>query len=318
MFDRIVCMPIITQQSPQAGLRDAIRSLTGDYREIDWQKRTVRGQYRSLWQDILVATSGMPENGLFFAQTQTRGVLQSSLLNRIRGVKVVWGGDLRATIQPWMREVGPHVLTLLTNWRDVDELRRMKYKADYLQVGFSPTVFNPDGPQREGTPEIVAMMNHYDTFPQSKLRKDTVNALRQRYGDNFAIYGSGWDGGAKWLNEADEAAAYRSCKIAIGIENYADVRGFCSDRSFRVTGSGACYLPHKFVAFDEHFVDGKEAVSWTTHEDLFEKIDYLLANDDERQRIASEGCLRAHLDHSWAARMPRLLELIEQHMGVAA
>lgn len=316
MFDRVVAMPLLTRDSPQHGLVAALRELSSDVKIIDWHPRWERKQIRVINAELAERCRGMGPESLLWMQIQTRGVIAPSTLRQIRSFKVVWGGDLRDNLPHWAKELAPYVdLTLMSNQRDVESLRRLKYKADFLQVGFSPNVFTPEGRPRPGTPEIVAMMNCYGTFPRSAFRAETVAKLRERYGSMFAVYGNGWPGGSTWLTEEEEAAAYRTCKIAIGAENFSDISGFCSDRSFRAVGSGAFYMPHKFAAFDEHFTEGVEAVSWESFEDLFGKIDYYLDHEEERQMIANTGSVECHIRHSWSARCEDLVALVAKYQG---
>jgi hypothetical protein len=319
MFERIVAAPLLTRDSPQSGLVSALRGLTNDFRLLDWFPRYERKQLRQINAELVAKCHGMGPDSLCFLQIQTRGVIAPSTLRQIRGFKFVWCGDLRDQLPVHAKELAPYVdLTTMSNCRDVESLRRMRYKADFLQVGFSTDVFTPDGPTRDGTPEIVAMMNHYTTFPRSAFRAETVAKLRERYGDRFAVYGKGWPHGAMWLTEAEEAAAYRTCKIAIGVENFHQTPGFMSDRSLRAVGSGAFYMPHKFAAFDEHFAEGVEAVSWLDFEDLFQKVDYYLEHDEERQLIASTGCCECHVKHGWDSRMLDLQALVSKYQGKPA
>lgn len=320
MFNRVVHFALITPTSPQHGLRDALRGIANHHDEIDWHSRYERKQFRQINMELTAKGRALGRGDLLFIQCQTRGIIAPIALRQIRAIKVDWCGDLRDTINQHQREVAPFVdVVLASNRRDVETLRKMRQKSDFLQVGFSHRQFNPLGRTLHGsTPPIVAMLNNYQKFPQSKFRADMVAGLRARYGSQFAVYGNGWGADSRWLNEDDEAATYRACKIAVGAENYAGVDGFMSDRSLRATGCGACYLPHRFVAFDEHFVDGKEAVAWNTLEELYAKIDYLLDHDNERQAIGAAGAKRTHKTHSWDARMVDLQRLIEQYAGVVA
>jgi hypothetical protein len=77
--------------------------------------------------------------------------------------------------------------------------------------------------------------------PQWGLR----NALR--YGRRFAVYGRGWGRHGEWLDEGQEAAAYRASWIAIGQNHFADVPRFASDRLFRAAGERlTCRFRHLF------------------------------------------------------------------------
>jgi len=173
-------------------------------------------------------------------------------------------------------------------------------------------VCNPVGPKREGTAEIVFMGNDYKgTFPCSAERTQMVRMLQQRYGSRFAVHGSGWDA-PNFLQEPDEAAAYRACKIAINQNHYDAVPKFTSDRIFRLMGSGAFCLSNYWPGMEEDFEIGTHLVTYPTIEHLPALIDYYLDHVDERQQIAKRGCQHVHAHHSWDARMVDLLRIAKQ------
>jgi hypothetical protein len=308
---KLLALPIITPTSPQTGLRAALRKVATEYQEIDWYPFWPN-RIRDLRRRVVQQARQFNPDAVWM-QLQTDDVLTAAEFKAIPGFKIVWGGDIRDRVMRWAIDAAPHVdITLMSNWRDVDALREHGFKADYMQIGFSDSVFTGEGPKRDGTPEIVAMFNNYcSRFPRSVFRARLVMALQQRYGSRFAVYGNGWGENDKWLSEPEEAAAYRTCKIAISAEHFF-VRGFFSDRAFRATGSGACLLADKFPGYEDYFKDGHEAIFWSDQNELFKLIDRLLENETERANIAGAGCRRAHSTHTWDCRIQDMMKFIPQ------
>src|SRR6202012_2710423 len=154
-----------------------------------------------------------------------------------------WCGDVRDETPLWAWNLAPHVsLTCFSNLRDVYSLRSFGYRAEFLNIGFSPHIFTPAGAPRPNTPEIIFLgNNHGNLYPQSESRREMVSLLRARYGDRFAVYGRGWASHGietTFLPESEEAAAYRACKLAINQNHYNTVLRFSSDRILRAMGSG--------------------------------------------------------------------------------
>lgn len=318
MFNRLVHAALITPSSPQTGLRASLRNIANIYEEIDWFPKWP-GRIRDVRTEFSAKCRNLKDGDLLFMQLQTDGIISGDLLAQVKGFKCSWGGDLRAELPTWAKKLAPHVdLMLMSNQRDVDELRSLGHTADYLQIGVDPQRFSPEGALRDGTPEIIFCGNNYpDRFERSRYRAQMVVGLQMRYGSRFAPFGSGWGESDVWLNEGMESAAYRTCKIAVSAEHFF-VPKFCSDRVMRATSSGAFLLADRFPGFEDHFIDGVEAVGWDDLDDLYRKIDYFLNHDDERKVIAAAGCARTRTTHSWDARIGNLQAIIEKYSAVPA
>lgn len=317
MLERLLHVALITPQSPQTCLREALRANSRHYEEFSWMPYHPR-RIMQLRADLVTLAKRFNPTHVFF-QLQTDGILQPTTLQQIPGIKVEWCGDCRlATSRHYFQRAPQMDLMLFSNMRDVENMRQARHIADYLQIGTPSPCFATDGPKRSGTPEIVAMLNNYPSvFPRSDFRAKAAIALKVRYGDHFSVFGNGWGASDVWLNEESEAAAYRTCKIAVSAEHF-HLPGFCSDRAMRATACGAMLLADNFPSFADHFEDGKQAVSWNDTDDLFAKIDYYLEHEEERKAIAEAGAKHTHAAHSWKARIERLESLIQKNSAVAA
>lgn len=317
MIDRLLIVPIVTPTSPQWGLRNALNALANQSAEFSWYPFWP-ARVRLMRDEFLAVVAKFNPTHSFF-QIQTEGVFPPAILEKVPGFKCEWVGDCRnTTSEHYLKRAKQMDVTMFSNMRDVNNVRSTGRPAEYLQIGIDPDRFTNIGPMRDGTPEIVAMLNNYpDRFPRSRLRAEMVAALRGRYGTRFAVYGNGWGPKDPWLSEEWEAAAYRTCRIAVSCEHY-HISGFCSDRALRATGSGACLLSDRFPGFDDHFKDGIEAIAWDDFPDMFRKIDHMLDYEKERKSIAAAGQRRAHKTHSWHARMIDLQAIIDKYSPVHA
>jgi spore maturation protein CgeB len=59
-------------------------------------------------------------------------------------------------------------------------------------------------------------------------------------------------------------------------------------------GSGCFCLSHKYPGIEKDFVIGKHLDVFDSPAELIQKIDYYLANNHDRQRIADNGYQLAH------------------------
>lgn len=65
--------------------------------------------------------------------------------------------------------------------------------------------------------------------------------------------------------------------------------------------------------WDDLFVDGKHFVSYSSEDELFEKIRYYLTHDEEREKIAEAGHKLALEKHTYWHRVQTMLQIIKDH-----
>lgn len=92
------------------------------------------------------------------------------------------------------------------------------------------------------------------------------------------------------------------------------MHSYLSDRLPELIGRGAFVLhPHVDGVTDGTvFTDGEHLVTWQLGDwdDLFGKVDYYLAHDDEREAIAKAGAEHVRRNHTYTVRMEQVLELV--------
>lgn len=220
-----------------------------------------------------------------------------------RSIVINFTGDVRHPLPSHYLEIGKHIhSTLFTNTTDVDICLSNGINADYLQVGFDSEHFNPLGNTDSKYPEIIFLGSNYGTtpFPLTQLRCDMVMRLKSEFGSRFGVYGGGWSGleNGNITSYEEEGKAYRSCKIAINLSHFAYKR-YSSDRMYRILGSGAFCLSHNYPEIELDFKNGEDLVVWNDIEDLVLKIKKYLSKDNERGRIALNGCFKARTQFTW-------------------
>lgn len=181
---------------------------------------------------------------IVFMQIQAPDIITHSVCKIMKdsGAFIInWTGDKRQEVPQWMIDLAPYVsLTSFSNMDDVNTMRSLGFKSEYLEIGYDPEIYKPEG-EALNMPEIVFMGNNYGRgyFPMSGFRIDMVDFLRQEYGNRFGVYGSGWAYGNGNFNHSqyEEAKAYRGAKIAINCSHF-DSLNYNSDRLLRILGSG--------------------------------------------------------------------------------
>jgi spore maturation protein CgeB len=77
-------------------------------------------------------------------------------------------------------------------------------------------------------------------------------------------------------------------------------------RDFEVPLAGGFYLVDKAPDYEELFDIGSEVETWSTPDELLEKVKFYLKNDDKRLAIAEAGKKRAERCHTWEIRFNSL------------
>jgi spore maturation protein CgeB len=289
----------------------------GEYYRLDWQDIKNRNGVGNLHKQILNCVD-IHKIDLIFMQIQTPDIIDSNLINKILAINpdiniVNWNGDARDDVHKWYIDVGrcKNVFTMFTNMNDIGTLKSNGINAYYLNIGYENHIFKPEGLTNKIYPDIVFMGNNYrDRFPLSKLRIDMHNLLKKQFGNKYKTYGNGWLTEKSLMNnQQEEAIAYRSCKIAIGLSHY-DYRRYSSDRIFRAMGTGAFYLVKKYPEIEFDFEDKKHLVCWNTLDELVELTNYYLQHEDERKEIAKQGQLLVSQNHTWEKRIHEMLNII--------
>lgn len=107
---------------------------------------------------------------------------------------------------------------------------------------------------------------------------------------------------------------YQRARIGINVHNRGDYT-VGSYRLFELPGNGVMQLSDGGAYLDDFFAVGDEIVGYAGAEDLIDKLQYYLAHEDERIRIARNGYRRVLKDHRFRLRMRQAGELIVRGMA---
>lgn len=306
---KILHVCLIVDNSSQIALRSALKNISTEYREYSWCEARDRGEDTGTGI-VQAAREFSPD--IIFMQLQDHSVISPSQIAELPGIKITWNGDVRNQTPPWAFEQGRVLdLSLFTNMRDVEVLRSAGINADYLQIGFDPTIYTPCG-IRSDLPEIIFLGADYgNMFPLSEFRREMVKKLSEVYGDRFAAYGHGQR--YPLLRELEEAEALRSCEIAINLSHF-NISRYSSDRLYRSLGCGPLVLTHDYPDLEQEFVHEIHLYKWNALDDLTNAIDYYLSPDNKEARdyIADEGCKIAHAECTWDARMIEFKDILKR------
>ncbi|MBD3266241.1 glycosyltransferase [bacterium] len=87
-----------------------------------------------------------------------------------------------------------------------------------------------------------------------------------------------------------------------------------NQRDFNCPVLGGFLLSDWVEGADEFFQPGEELIFYHGIDDLVEKVEYYLNHREEREQIIQKGKQRVQAEHTYAARVPHLLERLQQQM----
>lgn len=304
---KLLHIGLCVQPPPFNGMQTPfIEQLGADnYREISTGEKDLNNKARQLFDSF------RPDK--VFMQVQAPGIISPELVKHMsQSAKVInWTGDVRHGVPQWMVDISPYCISSFSNDTDVQSMRRMGYKAEYLEIGYDPLIYTPEG-EKVNCPEIIFMANNYgkNYFTLSNTRIEIVNKLTKIYGPRFGVFGNGWQMARGNVNHSqrEEAKYYRNCKIAINCSHFNYSR-YSSDRLLRIMGTGAFCLSHRYVDIHADYKEGIDLVSFTTLEDMVDKINYYLSHDEERNTIRLQGNQKVLNRNTFAHMIKNIIEL---------
>ncbi len=191
--------------------------------------------------------------------------------------------------------------------------------AVYVPNAYDPSIHYPASPSQKDRKEFegdVAFIGNFHPWKADFL----AEAARYRNEFKINIWGSGWETTSrpdywprwhKWrrlqtvirrkpLWCADMGKAIQCNKITLGLL-LRHVRDLHTSRSFEIPACGGFMLADRTEEHRMYFQEDKEAVYFSSHQELIDKVRFYLAHDDCRQEIAEAGyqrCLRSNATYA--------------------
>lgn len=194
----------------------------------------------------------------------------------------------------------------------VERLRKRGIASEYFKIGFEERILNTLAPEpvekkydvvfiggftavhHEATAalEALAVQIPVDVWGYGIDQLTTDSPLRQRY------HGEAW--------AMDMYRIIRQAKICVNRHSAAAEQHANNMRLYETTGLGTCLITDMKENLPELFAVGQEVVTYQSTPNLIDKVQYYLAHNDERERIAKAGQQRTLRDHSYRQRMVEL------------
>ena len=102
---------------------------------------------------------------------------------------------------------------------------------------------------------------------------------------------------------------FQSSKINLNI-TLRSIESGIPLRALDIMGAGGFLLSNYQTELAENFIDGQELVLFESKEDMLEKVDYYLENEEERKRIARNGWEKVQREYSYEVQLKKIFERI--------
>ena len=300
------------------GITEALKSF-GSVETFNWLKEKNATNSEEMNEALKWAAISFRTDIIFIEECFTGDIFPDTIMHIKSLLKVGvinWCGDIRAHIPASMINMAEAVdWTLISNQPQVEQLQKMGFNAAHLHAGAPTWLYKPMTPDKERFPEdIIFLGSGGRNYPLSPLRKEMCESLYRRYGDKFAVYGRGWRKkdfpyAKPFIETKDEAIAYSSCKVAVGISAF-DWDNYTSARMWKAMASGALYIPYYFNGIEKSFVHHEHLAWWKRLPELYTFIDYYLAREADREKVSKAGMKKVIMEHSWTSRIETALRLL--------
>jgi spore maturation protein CgeB len=200
-------------------------------------------------------------------------------------------------------------------------------QVHYLPLAANPTVFKPQhiSPNYRsdicfigtGFPNRIALFNELTPFLIGK-KVVIAGGLWDRL-DHFALLQQGIN--LRGVPVEESVKYYNGAKIVLNIhrltydetynKNSRNIPGYSiNPRTYEIAGCGTLQITDYRHDLEQHYRPGHEIETYHHTGELLHKISHYLIHEEDRLRIAINGMRRTRMEHSFANRLVKLLDIV--------
>ncbi|MFC4076926.1 CgeB family protein [Salinithrix halophila] len=262
-----------------------------------------------------------------------RGAISGERVTQLRKMGIPVG--LFVVDDPYLlryhsRQVPPYTFMVTQESSCLSFYRKRKKPCIHLPLGVNEATYHPERVPEKYQSDICfvgsALPARLHTFDQM------VDFLRKK---KFVIVGRWWERlkHYKQLNHgiinqtipsSETAKYYNGAKIVLNIHRTKnDVKGnpfgipafTPNNRTFDIAACRSFQLVSQRKELGRYYRLGEEVIAFKGIKDLKQKIEYYLAHDKERERIAARAYQRTLKDHTYEARLRSLIQVLQVRMN---
>jgi spore maturation protein CgeB len=244
---------------------------------------------------------------------------------------VLWHHDVDLPLPSWLLEVAGAADYFFTHARGMVPVFRKAGIAntDWLSEGFPERFFAfdrlEDEERRRYTTQVMLAGNIHMN-ERYRLRGEMIlRALKEGFTvkwwgprisrklKNLPLIWSrvGRAYGGSFLANEDFAKAVRCAALFLARDVHPEVDASVSNRLYWACGSGAFYLTFAAKGIQDIMGPGREIETFSTLDEMSEKIRYYLEHPKEREKIARSGQERVLKNYTFRHRLMEMLEKLK-------
>jgi hypothetical protein len=184
----------------------------------------------------------------------------------------------------------------------LDDIRRIHKHVHYIDMGFDPDVFKPDGRIARTTWDVAFVGN-----TKAFNRKRQIGIFRRDLSHRKMIFKTGAD-------HKEYARILQQSRIGWNQVGPLGSRLGVNYRVWEVLGSAALLLVNPTTDLEVILKDRVNVVFWHNTKEMTGLAEHYLRHwDDEGKKIAKAGCKLARHKFTWDCRARELKQLIERY-----
>lgn len=139
-----------------------------------------------------------------------------------------------------------------------------------------------------------------------QYRGDEIALIKQHF--NADIYGRNT---GRRVYGREFVKAYRNAKVAYVPKPPPDIKKkYWSNRVYLATATGTPCVVGDTPGIEDHFIPGREILTFRDRDELILQIEYLISNPEQANRIGAAGRQRTLKDHTYEKRVEKMMAAI--------
>lgn len=198
----------------------------------------------------------------------------------------------------------------------------------HLPLGVDPSIFSPESNRKNTYNYDICLVG----FPYPD-RIDTIKFLLEHTPHTILTVGMNWNLSlqnytanpnyqyiTRWMYPHQVATIYNQTKIVLNTHRPHQFKynrsktGFINrsinNRTFEIASCGAFQLTDPKPDLSNHFIIGKEMVTFSSMEDLLEQTNYFMKHEKERMEIAKRARQRVVQNDTFVHRLEEMVNII--------
>jgi spore maturation protein CgeB len=181
----------------------------------------------------------------------------------------------------------------------------------YWQIGYDHKCYKPLNNKTFKYDIVFAGSAYGNIFPDAKLRMNIVSYLKERFGDRFGLFGTGYPNNfkASYVDIRDINAVYNSSLTNLSVSNFNDIDHYFSDRLILAMASGRPCISYRFPGQESYFKHKQDILIANNINEIGDYVDFCKKNSEEANEIGNNGYRIVKYEHSFRSRVAELLDI---------